>query len=177
MPSQKKYKSFFDIPSFTPWSGYLVDVSWGHFLKHLDRYITEHEAQLDPDFQRAHVWTEKQQIAYVEFCLRAGQSGNILHWNCPGWMGDFRGPMVLVDGKQRVQAITRFLTDEIPAFGQLRSEYKGNLIHIATKFHVNKLATRVQVLQWYLELNDGGVVHTKDELNKVRKLLEQEKGK
>jgi hypothetical protein len=26
-------------------------------------------------------------------------------------------------------------------------------------------------LQWYLDLNDGGVVHTKEELDKVRGLL------
>ena len=30
------------------------------------------------------------------------------------------------------------------------------------------------MLQWYIEFNSGGVVHTKEELDRVRKLLEDE---
>ena len=37
---------------------------------------------------------------------------------------------------------------------------------------INNLKTRGQVLEWYLQLNDRGVVHTKEELDKVRRLLE-----
>jgi len=32
-----------------------------------------------------------------------------------------------------------------------------------------------EVLQWYLDFNSGGVVHTEEELKKVRELLESEK--
>jgi hypothetical protein len=41
---------------------------------------------------------------------------------------------------------------------------------------VNDLKTREEVLQWYLDLNSGGVVHTEEELNRVREMLEKEKG-
>lgn len=37
-------------------------------------------------------------------------------------------------------------------------------------------AGRAQVLRWYLALNDGGVVHTEDELFKVRRLLNKADG-
>jgi hypothetical protein len=30
------------------------------------------------------------------------------------------------------------------------------------------------VLKWYLEFNSGGTVHTEAELNKVRKMIEEE---
>jgi hypothetical protein len=39
---------------------------------------------------------------------------------------------------------------------------------------VNSLATRREVLQWYLDINAGGVVHTEAELQHVRNLLKRE---
>lgn len=42
---------------------------------------------------------------------------------------------------------------------------------------MNDLDTQAEVLQWYLDINSGGVVHTEAELDKVRWLLEVEKGK
>jgi hypothetical protein len=36
------------------------------------------------------------------------------------------------------------------------------------KMHVNQL-------EWYLQLNNGGVVHTEEEINRVRQLLDDEK--
>lgn len=42
-------------------------------------------------------------------------------------------------------------------------------------YRVDDLETRVEVLQWYLYINAGGVAHSKDELDKVRKLLEEER--
>ena len=39
-------------------------------------------------------------------------------------------------------------------------------------FNVNNLKTKKEVLKWYLEMNTGGTVHTKDELNKVKGMLE-----
>ncbi len=41
-------------------------------------------------------------------------------------------------------------------------------------FCVNDLQTRAEVLQWYLDLNEGGVVHTSEELNRVRAMLAKE---
>ena len=37
--------------------------------------------QLNPEFQRGHVWTEEQQIAWVEYYLRGGKSGNTIYLN------------------------------------------------------------------------------------------------
>jgi hypothetical protein len=39
---------------------------------------------------------------------------------------------------------------------------------------VNELKTRREVLQWYLDLNAGGVVHTTKEIERVRELLAKE---
>ncbi len=128
---------------------------------------------LEPDFQRAHVWTDAQQIAFVEYQLQGGTSGKELYFNCAGWGGDYRGPYVIVDGKQRLQAVRRFMADEIPAFGYLLSQYEDKLSFTDNYFYWNvaALQTRAEVLQWYLNFNAGGTVHTAEELDRVRQLL------
>jgi hypothetical protein len=69
------------------------------------------------------------------------------------------------------------MNDEIPAFGYLRSEYtdKPNFTICSFRISVNTLQTRTEVLQWYLMLNTGGTPHTKDEIDKVKKMLAAEK--
>jgi hypothetical protein len=41
-------------------------------------------------------------------------------------------------------------------------------------WHVNDLKTREEVLIWYLEMNSGGTPHTKEELDRVKRMLEKE---
>lgn len=172
---------FRDIKTF-PHSSYRVDVSWDH----LERYIDSHSKppfgaalDLEPDFQRAHVWNEAQQVAYVEYILRGGTSGKEIYFNCPGWGSDYRGPYVIVDGKQRLEAVRRFMRGEIKAFGYYRHEYedKPDLLTARFSWHIAKIETRAEVLEWYLNFNAGGSVHTPKELARVRELLEKEIGK
>jgi hypothetical protein len=166
---------FKDLPRFTSEGSYRVNQSWDHLENWIERHL-EMGLDIDPDFQRGHVWTEDQQRAFVEFGLQGGQGSNELRYNCVGWMGDFRGPFVLVDGKQRLEAVRKFLKDELTVFdGIVFSEFEGRLPHYAEfVVMVNNLSTRTEVLKWYLEINTGGVVHTKEELDKVRNLLKEE---
>lgn len=177
-----KLTRFQDIPQFTQSGSYAVDVGWNYLEKHLEDWTRRDgtaPVDLDPDFQRAHVWTREQQVAYVEYCLRGGRSGRDLYFNCVGWMRDYRGPFVLVDGKQRLTAVRSFLADEFEAFGSKHSEYTDSMrVHIMTfRFHVNDLKTRAQVLNWYLEMNAGGTPHTDEEIGRVSALLAKEIGK
>ena len=135
---------------------------------------------LDPDFQRGHVWDEAKQIAYIEFCLQEGSYSRTILFNHPNWQGSYRGEMVLVDGKQRIEAVRKFLRNELPVFGGNRlSDFddpkrllRSNGAYLA--FGVNTLQTRQEILTWYLQINTGGVVHTQQELDKVRSMLKEE---
>jgi len=135
--------------------------------------------ELDPDFQRTHVWTLDKQIAYVEFIMRGGQSSKDIYFNHSSWQREYKPEhkLTLVDGKQRIESVRAFMRNELPAFGYLRNEYTDRMPTMQYDFivHVNNLPTRKMVLQWYLDLNSGGVVHTQEELDKVRALLEKEK--
>lgn len=172
------------IPKFTP-NGYTTDVEWAFLLRWLEEHEEDYEKlDLDPDFQRGHVWTEAQQIAYVEFIIRGGSSSNILYWNHPDYVKprkphcNLDNALVLVDGKQRLTAVKAFLNNEIKAFGFYLDEYgtDAHLIKRRCRFKVviNDLQTRAELLKWYLDLNDGGVVHSSDEIKRVRGLLEDE---
>jgi hypothetical protein len=172
-----------DIPQFIQGANYGVDIGWGYLLRFLKQEV-ENGLDLEPNFQRCHVWTREQQIRYVEFVLRGGTSGNMIQTNCPGYQdGNKHGPYVLVDGKQRLNAVVCFLKDEFRVFegrsyGGFYSDYACmDMLVTRFRWNVNDLSTRAEVLQWYLDLNTGGTVHTSEEIARVRILLHLEKEK
>ena len=170
---------FEDIPQLTSDGNYRVDVPLNYLEKYIRGLKEDHNVQLNPDFQRGHVWSTEQQIAFVEHILRGGIGSNELRFNCVGWMGSFKGPMVLVDGLQRLTAVRKFMANKIPAFGYYLDEYADRMNSVSCSFsvRVNDLPTREDVLRWYLEINEGGIVHTTEEINKVKALLELEESK
>jgi hypothetical protein len=164
--------------SFTPMPNYRVNVMWDYLEQHLEHWAArgdEGMAQLDldPDFQRGHVWTPEQQTAYIEYILKGGMSGREIYFNCTGWMKDWRGPFVIVDGKQRLHAAREFMANRVPVFGgHYRKDIEGRLsLNAQFLFNVNDLKTRAEVLKWYLEMNTGGTPHTADEIEKVQSML------
>jgi len=163
------------IPPMTRTAPYGVDVPWSSLIRYFEQHV-EDGLNIDPDFQRPHVWTLEKQTAYLEFCLRGGQSGNNVYLNCPGWNRGDTTDYVLVDGKQRLRAIMGFLQDEVPVFGYRYSEFSAPIRRNgpSIRWNVSDLGTRAEVLQWYLDLNTGGVVHTAEEIGKVQDLLEEE---
>lgn len=177
---------FRDIQQLTRSANYQVDIPWTALDDTLARYADHGTLDLDPEFQRAHVWDEEKQRRYVEFILRGGKSSRDIYFSQADWMKAFKAPMYLVDGKQRLEAVRRFMRDDLYVFplaysaplGYKLSEIEGNMGWDASfRFHINDLPTYAAVLRWYIDLNAGGVVHTDDEIAKVRGLLVAEEGK
>jgi hypothetical protein len=172
---------FRDIPQFTQCAGYAVDVGLDYLPHHYAHYVLDYALDVSPDFQRGNVWTDLQKVRFMEYFLRGGKSGLDIYTNCPTWNEGsygFENPnawFVLVDGKQRLDAALGFLNNEFAVFGHYYRDFTDTpRIHLGNfKWHVNSLKTRKECLQWYLDLNCGGTVHTDDELDKVRELLKQ----
>lgn len=161
---------FKDIKPFTSDGSYAVDQPLIRLVETIERYQREYGFDMEADFQRPHVWTEQQQIAFVEFFLRGGKVGPI-YCNAKGWR-QTKGPIEVVDGKQRINACLRFLKSEIPVFGSLYKDYEDDFGWLFTlRFVINDLPTRKDVLQWYLDLNSGGTPHSPEELERVKNLL------
>jgi len=167
--------NFQEIRSFTR-SKYRIDMSWVHLETWLKDQAEELGLDIDPDYQRNYVWTTEQKSAYVEYILKNGMSGREIFWNCSSWFKGFDTPIEIVDGKQRLSAALGFLHNEVPAFDCLYKDFTGSLDILTARFsfHVNDLEKRSDVIQWYLDMNTGGSIHTEKDLARAREALAKE---
>ena len=144
------------------------------FWRYLDLFFEDYGAAVDlnPDFQRCHVWTREQQSKYIEFILRGGQSASVLYFNLDSSRGE-HGTLELVDGKQRLEAVKAWMSNEIPAFGYRRNQIT-KITNIVESFKINiaEMTSRADVLEWYLMINEGGTPHSSEELQRVHALLD-----
>ena len=161
-----------------PDGNYRTNIPLSHLKNRIEKDIEELGLNLNPDFQRAHVWDLPKRVAYVEFLLKGGSS-NPIYFNHEGWMNSFHGEYVIVDGKQRLTSILMFLNNEFPVFKEKDTEAIGfyakefDSIPSDIVFVVNNLPNRELVLKWYLQMNEGNIAHTTEELNKVREMLKE----
>ena len=117
-------------------------------------------------------------ISIVLALYFALSAGNIVYFNCPSWHYEVKSgeynDYVCVDGLQRLTAICKFINNEIKVFGSYFKEYedpRGVNQHTLI-VNVNDLKTEKEVLQWYIDMNAGGTPHTKDEIERVKRMLE-----
>lgn len=168
-----------------PKAAYTVDVHLGgmeDFFSSQERDLPSLGGSFDlnPDFQRGNVWTDSQRIAYIEAVLRAAAPTRIL-FNCPGWsntdgtQGDIPAhTFQCVDGLQRLTAVRKFIAGEFTVFDGLSvGDLKGSPFDINRyrfQFCVYEFANRSELLQFYIDLNAGGTIHSQSELDRVRQL-------
>jgi hypothetical protein len=167
--TKMKFEDIKQVPS----DRYAVTIHWERIQAQLNEWAECFTVDLDPPYQRGHVWSSDQQSAYIEFILQGGRSGRDIYFNCYGWDTSFDGPITLVDGKQRLTAVLCFLENKVKAFGHYFDEYEDKLHHLTHAFivHVNNLDNK-GVLEWYIFLNSG-IAHTSEEIEKVKKMIKE----
>lgn len=180
--SAHSFTRFRDIPQLTQSGSWECTFPMDRALLQISQWQKEEGLDVDPDFQRLHVWSESQQSAWLEFMFRGGKTGRVLYFNNPGWNsfsdGSYR-EFLLVDGKQRLEAIRRFYANEIKVFGHYKDQFSDELDMLRQSrmlLNVNDLPSRADVLRWYIEFNAGGTPHTADEIAKAVDLLRAEQG-
>lgn len=165
---------FNTVKRYTSRGSYTVGVDLDGLQYWMDRQV-KNGLILNPDFQRGYVWTVDQQIKYVEFMLKSPDSAYTppIFLNHPGWMTNWEGEFVCVDGLQRITALRKFVDGNLEIFGGYTVHQIDNLrlYNSAISVSINNLKTRKEVLTWYIELNTGGTVHSDDEINRVKQLL------
>jgi len=172
---------FKTVKKHTSVGNYTISVPLDYFNDYLEKQINKGGLQLNPDFQRGHVWTEDQQIKYVEFVLRSQDTSisQPIYLNHQNWMTTYEGDYVCVDGLQRLTALKKFIDGDLRVFGGYTINEIDNL-NLSTKsiyVCVNNLKTREEVLNWYIELNSGGTIHSEEEIDRVKQLLNLERKK
>ena len=143
--------------------------------------IKQFNINLNPDYQRDHVWTLYQKEAFVGHILEGGETLPVVINK-----GDEYKNFIseVIDGKQRIQACLDWENGDI--YGKTN---KGVLIHmtdldevgtrmvdnmIGLKYAMVKLC-RIEILELYLKLNSGGTLHKQFEIDKVKELLLEER--
>lgn len=144
------------------------------------------ELELNPDFQRGHVWSQDKQIAFIEAVMR-GTAPMVIRFNCPSWVekpldmveGLNPASIQCVDGLQRLTAMREFVAGKFPIFEKyFMKDLEGSPFSLSRMdrtwvMEMFNIPTRKDLLQFYLDLNSGGVVHAPEELERVRGLLEE----
>ena len=164
-----EYKTFREIPQF-PHANYRVNMMWDY----IEKWMSEQNVDTNPAYQRGYVWTEEQKEKYLEYRLRGGMSGKDIYWNSKDWMRSLTDEVIeLVDGKQRLDAVLGFMNNKVKAFGKFKKEFEDKLPAITHDFvfHINNLASKKEVVEWYLGLNRGGSIHTEADLKPAYDLL------
>lgn len=162
---------------------YEVDHEWRGLQKALDGYCKDYGGlELNPDFQRGHVWTAEQQRHFIENILRGvvASSGFLIQFNCPNWelesyRGDLPQGFQCIDGLQRLTAVQGFMDGVVRPFGLHHEDLNGSRFSMRGssfrfRFAVHDFQSRADLLQHYLDLNAGGTPHTTAEIDRVRKL-------
>lgn len=156
-------------------------------LKYIETWLAEEKennadgVDLNPDFQRGHVWSLEQQKLFVENMLRRiiDQSGLTLRFNCPSWRenravdSDLPDQLVCLDGLQRLSSIRDFISGKFGVCGVQFDELPLAIKRTPINIQIFDFQYRKDVLKFYLDINGGGVAHTEIELNRVRELLER----
>lgn len=127
-------------------------------------------------YQRPYVWSETQQEEFIGHVLSGGTVPLIyIHEE---WVGE-RVAIEVVDGKQRLNAILRFMSGQLPArmldgsrfyYGELNERERRHRAMSSRVVTLHGMTLRER-MRFYLRLNDSGVRHTKADLNKVKELL------
>lgn len=169
-----------DIPKFANITNNSESVPLSNLKLRLDLWDKDYGLDLNPLFQRGHVWKLEYKIKFVEFILKGGKAPMIM-FNSPAYgnkSSNLSDIILLVDGKQRISALLEFLDNKIPVFnGFYRKDIVGIEMLLKRRFItvcVNLLTTHKEILEWYVEINEGNVAHSEEELLRVKKLLSEE---
>ncbi len=167
-----------EIPKFKEF-GIINSISFGFilFVDFINEQIENSDLQLNPEFQRGHVWTQNQQEKYIEFILRGGKSGRDFYFNLNPASNEY----VCVDGLQRIMSFVKFVNGNIKVFGQYFHEFIINkriaggqpLPEYKVNVHINQLEDQKEILGWYIDLNSGGTPHTNDDIERVRNMIRE----
>ncbi len=170
----------------------LPDAVWqaDYFIGHFDSVVRMAKdyggLNMTPDFQRGHVWNHEQGLKFCESFVRKFIPPHLLtfQFNCPHWNGDISTDLPreiqCIDGLQRLTAIQKMMAGEILPFGVHVSEFDGTTLQMTRinrtiKIQMHAFKTKRELLQYYLDLNEGSTPHSLEELERVRKMLKLKK--
>jgi hypothetical protein len=118
-----------------------------------------------PTWQRGKVWTERQQISFMESAWRGINLGTFTYNTA-----EIGSPYdnLLIDGQQRMTALQDYLDGKFKVFGFLYSEVTDvdrRMFEMTTVFasYETQSEDETYLREYYNMLNFGGTAHKEDE--------------
>ena len=153
----------------------------GYMLKQVDSWFSKSEEveplNPSPPYQRGYVWTWGQSAEFMGFLISGGRVPAIYTRLCAKHTE-------LIDGKQRLRAVQRFLAGDLPARTPNHGDVWWSQFSVVERRRFRRLTFPVirldegtsdeTVFRLYLQINSGGTSHTKEELTRVRAMLNEE---
>jgi len=115
-----------------------------------------------PPFQRPAVWTEAQQVSFIESAWRGFSLGQLVVTETDSAPHLNR---YLIDGQQRLTAIEAYFQNRLTVFGARHSELqRTDQLRLATSVSIGVLSLRhhltmARLQDLYVQMNWGGTAH------------------
>ena len=130
---------------------------------------------MNPDYQRDLVWTEEQEHSLIDSIYNHVEIGKFAFNHC-GYTGEYG--YEIIDGKQRMNTLLKFAEGRIKYKGKTIFEMHSIDRYFFENYPVSfgeiRNATKEQVYRYFIKLNTGGVSVSKEHLQKVVELLNNE---
>jgi len=129
----------------------------------------------EPEYQRDYVWELEDKISLIDSIFNFVDIGKFVFIYNEYYSSDY-GYQIL-DGKQRIRAILDFYEDRFQYQGKYYSELSKRDRNHLREYPVSSAEIRdisqEQILRYFIKLNTCGKVMAKDQIDKVKKLLEK----
>jgi len=129
----------------------------------------------NPEYQRDYVWELEDKISLIDSIYNFIDIGKFAFIYNEYYSSDF-GYQIL-DGKQRIRAILDYYEDRFKYqekyFSELSRHDQNHLMEYPISYAEIRDITQEQILRYFLKLNISGKVMGKEQIDKVRKLLEE----
>ena len=135
------------------------------------------ETDDSPEYQRGYVWSDDDKTRLIDSIFHSRDIGKFVFIKNP-----YPEPQEILDGKQRLKAISEFFQSRYPYkgkfFDQMSRMDRDRFLNRNVQYTEidSRSLTRKDKLELFLELNSGGVPQTEEHLSHVRELLSEETG-
>ncbi len=129
------------------------------------------------EYQRGYAWSLEDKQRFIESIFRGRDLGKFIFISYPWPKNDY----VVLDGKQRMNALMEFVTSQFTYRGlywhemSIRDRYQFEDCSVQYANLDGERYSKIDLLEMFLDINAAGVPQTEDHLIKIRKMLTKEK--
>jgi hypothetical protein len=179
---QKRYVKWLDVRKKNDNTTSLIrnnDIRLSYSQRHLGDLLSKTYSfgvDFEPEYQREFVWDIEDKINLIDSIFNSVDIGKFVFIK-----NDYSDDLLyqVLDGKQRMSAILDYYEDRFQYKGYFFSElsvrdqdyFEDYSISIAEVSDLN----REQILRYFIKLNTGGRIMAPEQIEKVRKMLDETK--